>query len=301
MLDELIKQDHVRAWHRGTLFAPYLDGYVGELAAQGFAPGGLREKLCAVTWFAEHLRRQSAQKIAAITGVHVEDFVAAQCRGRGPACVAQRRKAVKDLLQHLESRGAWTPPPPPEPPGPVQDFYRSLADERGLRAADLRLDGLHRQVLLRGKGKKERICPLWQNTVAVLRDHLAEIGIAPDSDERIFLNRRTEPLTRYGVNYILGAHAEKAAARIPSIADKRVSPHTIRHTTAVHLLNAGVDIDVIRAWLGHVDVRTTNIYTEINLATKRRALEMCAPRSTGSAKPPAWRKSPDILALLEAM
>jgi site-specific recombinase XerD len=169
----------------------------------------------------------------------------------------------------------------------------------GVRAADLRLDGMHRQVLLRGKGKKERICPLWPDTVAVLGEYLAEVKIAVGSDKRVFLNRHNEPITRNGVSYILGAYAEKAVARIASLADKRVSPHSIRHTTAVHLLNSGVDIDVIRAWLGHVDVRTTNIYAEINLATKRRALEMCAPRN--GAKPPAWRRSPDILAWLEAM
>jgi site-specific recombinase XerD len=176
-----------------------------------------------------------------------------------------------------------------------------VAELVGVRAADLYLDGLHRQVLLRGKRRKERICPLWQDTVKVLNEHLVEIGIAPDSDNCVFLNRRAEPLTRYGVNYILGSYAKKAAEHIPSIADKRVSPHTIRHTTAVHLLNAGVDIDVIRAWLGHVDIRTTNIYTEINLATKRKAIEMCSPQGTAHRKHPMWKKSPDILAWLEAL
>lgn len=176
-----------------------------------------------------------------------------------------------------------------------------VAELVGVRAADLHLDGRHCQVLLRGKRKKERICPLWQDTAVVLREHLTQTGIAPDSEKRIFLNRRAEPLTRYGVNYILGAYARKASACIPSIADKRVSPHTIRHTTAVHLLNAGVDIDVIRAWLGHVDVRTTNVYTEINLATKRKAIAMCAPRGIVHGKRSAWKKSPDILVWLEAM
>lgn len=114
-----------------------------------------------------------------------------------------------------------------------------VAEMVSLRAAELRLDGARGQVLLRGKGKKERICPLWPDTVAVLREHLAEIGVEPDSDERVFRNRCTKPITRHGVNHILGTYAEKVAARIPSIADKRVSPHTIRHTTAVHLLNAG--------------------------------------------------------------
>jgi len=176
-----------------------------------------------------------------------------------------------------------------------------VAELVGVRAADLHIDGLHRQVLLRGKGKKERICPLWQDTVKVLREHLAQIEVALDSGKHVFVNRCGDPLTRYGVNYLVGAYAEKAAERVPSIATKRVSPHTIRHTTAVHLLNAGVDIDVIRAWLGHVDLRTTNIYAEINLATKRKAIEMCAPRNGANAKPPAWKRSPDILAWLEAM
>ena len=176
-----------------------------------------------------------------------------------------------------------------------------VAELVGVRATDIRLDALRGQVLLRGKRQKERICPLWRDTVTTLREQLAELGIAPDSDKRIFLNRRAEPLTRYGVNYILRIYARKVAICIPSIADKRVSPHTIRHTTAVHLLNAGVDINVIRAWLGHVDVRTTNIYTEIDLATKRKAIEMCAAQGKVHGKRSPWKKSKDILAWLEAM
>lgn len=176
-----------------------------------------------------------------------------------------------------------------------------VAELVAVRAVDIRIDSLRGQVLLRGKRQKERICPLWRNTVATLREYLAETKIAPDSDKRIFLNRRSEPLTRYGVNYILNVYAKRISTCIPSIADKRVSPHTIRHTTAVHLLNAGVDINVIRAWLGHVDVRTTNIYTEIDLATKRQAIEMCTARGRAHGKRPPWKKSKDVLAWLEAM
>ena len=171
----------------------------------------------------------------------------------------------------------------------------------GLQIKDLRLDGPHRQVLLHGKGNKERICPLWRETATVLRQHLAERGVTPDADQRVFVNRRGKPLTRHGVNYIVRTSAEKAAKSIATISSKRVSPHTIRHTTAVHLLNAGVDINVVRVWLGHVDLRTTNIYAEINLATKRRAIEMLAPQNGNSARPPSWRSSPDILAWLEGM
>lgn len=176
-----------------------------------------------------------------------------------------------------------------------------VAELVDVRAADLSLDGLHRQVLLRGKGKKERICPLWGDTAVVLLEHLAEIKVDPDSNECVFVNRRCKPLTRHGVNYIVGTNAAKAADRVPSIGTKRVSPHSVRHTTAVQLLNAGVDINVIRAWLGHVDLRTTNIYAEINLDTKRRALEMCTPRRRSNSMPPAWKASPDILAWLETL
>lgn len=77
-----------------------------------------------------------------------------------------------------------------------------VAELVGVHAVDLRLDGPHRQVLLRGKRKKERLCPLWQDTATVLREHLMETGIAPDSDHCVFLNRHDEPLTRYGVNYM---------------------------------------------------------------------------------------------------
>ncbi len=127
-----------------------------------------------------------------------------------------------------------------------------------------------------------------------------DFKISPNSDQRVFVNRRGTALTRYGVNYIVAKYANAAAECVSSIGDKRVSPHTVRHTTAVHMLNAGVDVNVIRVWLGHVDLRTTNIYAEINLETKRRALEMC----TGPARSrtqPSWKGSPDILAWLEAL
>ncbi len=137
MLDELIEQDHIRAWHRGTVFPPYLDGYAEALVAQGFEPARVREKLCAVTWFAEHLRRQGAATLADVTDAHVGELAAAQGARRGPAGVAQRRKAAADPLQHLESRGAWRRPPKPKLAGPVEDFFCSLAEKRGLQPASI--------------------------------------------------------------------------------------------------------------------------------------------------------------------
>ena len=170
-----------------------------------------------------------------------------------------------------------------------------------VRAADLDL-ARPPQVLLRGKGKKERICPFWASTAHVLRGLLAEATISAGSDRRIFLNAQGDPLTRFGVDYILKKHAHRAAEAVPSLARKRVSPHTIRHTAAVHMLNAGVDVNVIRSWLGHADLRTTNVYAEINLATKRKAIEACAPAgANGRSRRPSWKRGRDLLAWLEQL
>ena len=127
-------------------------------------------------------------------------------------------------------------------------------------------------VLIHGKGNKSRRCPLWVGTTKEL---IRVIGDRSPSD-RIFLNRRGQPLTRFGLHTLVERYASKVAAKLPSIATKRVSPHTIRHTTATHLLRAGVDINTIRAWLGHVNLSTTNIYAEVDLEMKAKALANCA-------------------------
>jgi len=171
----------------------------------------------------------------------------------------------------------------------------------GVRASDLRLTK-PQQVLLRGKGQKERVCPLWKETACILDGLLTELSIPVDSTKKIFLNRYGDPISRFGVDYILKKYAAATEINQPTLSRKRVSSHTIRHTTAVHLLNSGVDINVIRSWLGHVDLKTTNIYAEINLDTKRKALATCAPKTAQKyPKKAAWKKSPDLLAWLESL
>ncbi len=157
-------------------------------------------------------------------------------------------------------------------------------------------------VRLRGKGGKTRVCPLWPHTVTVLRTLL---GARRDGrpEAPVFRNVRGAPLTRFGVHTLVERTAARAAATVPSLREKRVSPHTLRHTTAVHLLRAGVDINTIRAWLGHVSLETTNRYAEVDLEMKAKALAACAipaappPR----ARPPAWRQDRDLLAFLASL
>ena len=125
-------------------------------------------------------------------------------------------------------------------------------------------------VYVRGKGNKTRPCPLWDTTVKLIEPFLHR-----SKDEAVFLNKYGNPITRFGIYELVTKYAVKAAELMPSIAEKNVSPHTIRHSTATHLLESGVDINTIRSWLGHVSINTTNIYAEINLKMKVKAIESC--------------------------
>lgn len=147
-------------------------------------------------------------------------------------------------------------------------------------------------VRLDGKGGKVRICPLWTSTTEALRSLVA----GRSATERVFLNRRSEPLTRFGIHEIVTRYARAAMNRVPEMRKKRIGPHTIRHTTATHLLRAGVDINTIRAWLGHVSINTTNIYADTDLEMKARALGLCAVKSKRS--PRHWRDDPDLMTFL---
>ena len=129
-------------------------------------------------------------------------------------------------------------------------------------------------VRLHGKGRKERICPLWPETVLLLKKLLERQPRAPN--ERMFVNRYGEPLSASGVRFKLAAYVKAAAETVPTLRSKHVTPHSFRHATAVHLVSAGVDVTVIRSWLGHVSLDTTNHYARANLETKRKALEQVA-------------------------
>jgi len=153
-------------------------------------------------------------------------------------------------------------------------------------------------VRLFGKGRKERICPLWPETVALLKALRKRQPCA--DDEPVFVNRYGLPLGASGVRFKLAQYVQTAAHAVPTLASKKVSPHTFRHAAAVHLVAAGVDVTVIRSWLGHVHLDTTNHYAQANLATKREALERLEPSSKIKA-PPRWRRDANVLAWLDAL
>jgi site-specific recombinase XerD len=140
------------------------------------------------------------------------------------------------------------------------------------------------KVQLLGKGRKLRTCPLWESTAIQLRQLLDQHGSRMDSDPYLFVNRFGHPLSRSGIADVIHRHVRQAAKSIPSLGGRRVTPHTFRHTTAMHLLQSGVEVNVIRSWLGHVNIATTNRYIEIDLAMKAKALKACeispSPMST---------------------
>ena len=132
-------------------------------------------------------------------------------------------------------------------------------------------------VTLTGKGRKTRIVPLWQTTATTLFGHLKQRGIEKQQDARLFVNARGQPLTRFGVRHILQTRIASVSTKCTSIAGRRISPHSFRHSTAMHLLQSGVDLTVIQRWLGHVQLSTTHGYVEIDMEMKRRALAACTP------------------------
>jgi site-specific recombinase XerD len=161
----------------------------------------------------------------------------------------------------------------------------------------LRLESpLH--VRLFGKGRKERICPLWPETVALLKAFLRKQRRG--EDESIFVNRFGRPLGAAGVRFKLKHYVEAAGRNTPSLVSKRVSPHTFRHSTAVSLVAAGVDVTVIRDWLGHASLDTTNHYARANVETKRKALEKVDPAAR-PGKPPRWKRNPELMVWLDSL
>jgi site-specific recombinase XerD len=163
-----------------------------------------------------------------------------------------------------------------------------------LRIADI--DWHAKSVQFIGKGNKQRTCPLWATTMEQLYRSAAQRG----PEQRVFLNRNGRSITRFGIHTMVERLALRAEAQAPSLSKKRVSPHVIRHTTATHLLRAGVDINTIRAWLGHVSLDTTNIYAETDLETKARALATCEP-DIGHNKTKPWRHQPSLMEFLRAL
>jgi integrase/recombinase XerC len=193
--------------------------------------------------------------------------------------------------------------------GQRDDALLRLLYNTGMRAQEVvSLDVNHLRlsrpycVRIHGKGQKERTCPLWKETVHALKAYLERRAVALSDAVPLFVNGDGNRLTRFGVRYIVAHRVAEAASTCPSLLTRRITPHTWRHTTAMHLLQSNVDLTMIRSWLGHASIETTNAYVEIDLQMKRKTLRSCekllpAPTKHG----PSWKRNRDILSWLSTL
>lgn len=169
-----------------------------------------------------------------------------------------------------------------------------VSEATQLKVGDLQVDqrdGRHSLVTLHGKGGKIRQCPLLPDTEGILR----ELINGRAADDAVFLSRYRRPYTRFGVYRLV----ERCAASVPSLSGRKITPHVLRHTIACHLRRADVDINTIRAWLGHVNINTTNIYTEIDPELKAKALALCDAVEPGPSRP--WKENKGLMAFLKSL
>jgi len=211
-------------------------------------------------------------------------------------------QALVHYLTHTEMQALLDAPDPHTRNGTRDRAMLYLAFAAGLRVSELiglRRDEIalhpHPSVHVRGKGRRERELPLWKETVMVLRDWLAVRGEYPAPE--LFLNASGEPMTRSGFEYILSKHVDRAAQKQPSLKKKRVSPHVLRHTCAMHTLLATHDVRKVSLWLGHASLQSTEIYLRADPTEKLEAL--------AAGLPPTLRKgrfkAPDkLLAMLRS-
>ena len=196
------------------------------------------------------------------------------------------KKAPRSLIPYLEDAEMNALLSAAEGPSPLQRRDHALilflyntgarADEAAqLTIADLNLANAPRRdyssVTIRGKGNKLRQCPIWPQTV----NEITPLIKGRNPEEYVFLNCCKKPITRFGIHTLVERYVKRATKQIPSLKKKRVSPHTLRHTCATHMLRSKIDINTIRAVLGHVSINTTNIYAETDLEMKAKALALC--------------------------
>jgi len=212
-------------------------------------------------------------------------------------------RALIDFLTYPEIQALLTAPDNTTRTGRRDQALLLLAIQTGLRLSELihlrRSDiiltsGAH--VRCYGKGRKERCTPLTKQAVAVMKTWLQERG--GSETDVAFPNTRGTQLSPDGVQYLLAKHAAKARETCPSLKKKRVSPHVLRHTAAMELLQSGVDHSVIALWLGHESPETTHIYLQANLALKEKALAKTKPLNVKAGR---YRPSDNLLRFLNAL
>ena len=215
------------------------------------------------------------------------------------------KKAETRLVKHLtveEMQAILNAPTPSTREGIRDRAMLYLCFAGGLRVSELiglLIDDLtlqpHPSILVHGKGRRQRCLPLWKETASVLRTWLSIRSLA--SVPELFFNARGEPMTRSGFEYILCKHVRTAAVSCPSLSKKHISPHVLRHTCALTVLQATKDLRKVSLWLGHANMQTTEIYTRADPSIKLEALESVVPPKLRSGR---FKATDELIASLKA-
>jgi integrase/recombinase XerD len=271
--------------------APFVSAFLDHLEKErGNCPRSRNARLAAIRSFFRFAARHEPAHGALIQRV---------------LAIPQKRfdRDVVSFLTHDEIEALLAEPDRMTRLGRRDHALLTLALQTGLRVSEftsLRVEdlvlGIGAHVRCHGKGRKDRCTPLTRQTVALIRAWLAENRLT--GTDLVFPTLRRTPLSRDAVERLVSKYASAAARRCPSLARKHVTPHVLRHSTAVSLLEAGVDRSVIALWLGHESVETTQIYLDADLAIKERALARTAPLRVGRRR---FRPRDSLLAFLEGL
>lgn len=251
------------------------------------------QRLVALRAFFEYLGRQLPERL-----LQAQRVVSIAIKRTPPSRTFYlEREEVEQLFARLPSAGRYA----------LRDrtllLFLYNTGARVQEVADLRVANLEfapqPRVRLHGKGDKWRVCPLWDETVVLLKRLLTEQ--TSNADAPVF-SARGRPLTRFGIYKIVRRHTRHLIKNTPD--GRRISPHVFRHSAATSLLEAGVELNVIRAWLGHANLETTNRYAEITIRTKEEALKACQPPVNTSGELPRqtpWRSDATLLSWLQSL
>lgn len=169
-----------------------------------------------------------------------------------------------------------------------------------LKLSDVRTEPPY-QVRLHGKGGKVRVCPIWATTAALLQELVQQKSGSEATDGVLFRNRRGGKLTRFGVRYLLNKYITASATTVSTLQEKRIHPHSLRHTTAIYLLRAGVDFATISQWLGHETLNTTMRYARADLDLKRQALSQVFPEALAPSTDSGEQANTNVVAWLRRL
>jgi len=281
-----------------SIDAPTIVAFLEHLQTdRGCSPRTCNQRLAAIHAFAKYVQSEAPDHLLAMQRV---------------LAIPSRRVARKPMA-YLESNDLDVVLAQPDVDTPVgrrdavllNVLYNTGArcqELIDLRAKDVRLD-TPAQVRLTGKGRKTRIVPLIGDTITLLRGYMEAHGLlSPEAAERpVFGGRHGRPMSRSGVRYLLAKHVRSASGERIGLPDK-VGPHTLRHSKAMHMLQGGTPLVVIRDILGHVDVKTTEVYARANLEMKRKALETVANSPTAPRTPTvSWRDDRELMSWLTSL